>query len=617
MTQRDVAVMMPVNLRVGGVGLPSRVGEMLAGKTVLAHAVARAQQVAGVSRVVLVHEPADDADDIRGLLGDVDQTNVTCVSATCSDPSRRSRQASRKWALSAWRGGLGGATCYDELLFARALVEAADQLGIESLVLLGADWPMHDPKISSDVLAIHMQEPEQLKLTFSQAPPGLAGLAMTVTLLRELAESEGTIGLLLGYSPRCPQGDPIGKDVCAAIPHEVRNLPHRFVYDTNESVARMQAMMEHLNMTGPTDAMAVVAAVASIEAVEAGESFVSGEAEAVQSGAARANGGMRAMRAMPRHVTIELTPQRDVDGPITPQHYTAFDRGAMDVDLFKRVVGEIAEAESDVTVMLGGLGDALLHPDWQAMVQAAVDAGVFAIGIETDLRCDRQTIAALLDLPIDLLSVRLNADTEGTYEAVMGRDDFTAHVIANMEFLINERNRRSDIEPTRTGLPWLVPRLIKTEQTLADMEFFYDRWVHFLGHAMIDPATPGRCVTGRVGAVVSCGISAGNTDDRIDTASQAESGGECGGVMPALGPVSMAPPLRRGCRQLSQRMTIHSDGVVARCDQDWHGHAPAGDVKLQTVADVWQNMRALREAHQAGRFDELSICTGCEQWHRP
>ena len=109
----------------------------------------------------------------------------------------------------------------------------------------------------------------------------------------------------------------------------------------------------------------------------------------------------------------------------------------------------------------------------------------------------------------------------------------------NLQWLLKERHRRS--ETIGTLGPWVVPYLIKTAHTLADMETFFDRWTHLAGHAVIQPATTG------------CGL------------------------MPDLSPVNMAPPRRAACRQLTGRMTLHSDARIPRCDQDWLTRAPAGN----------------------------------------
>ena len=71
------------------------------------------------------------------------------------------------------------------------------------------------------------------------------------------------------------------------------------------------------------------------------------------------------------------------------------------------------------------------------------------------------------------------------------------------------------------------------------------------------------------------------------------------------------------CRQLANRMTIHSDGRVALCDQDWLGRACVGDANTTPLAELWSATRTMRLAHDQGRWDESELCRGCHEWHRP
>jgi hypothetical protein len=64
-------------------------------------------------------------------------------------------------------------------------------------------------------------------------------------------------------------------------------------------------------------------------------------------------------------------------------------------------------------------------------------------------------------------------------------------------------------------------------------------------------------------------------------------------------------------------MTILSNGIVARCDQDWLGADPAGDAKVTALGEIWASLREARQAHRDGRWNESPLCAGCHEWHRP
>jgi hypothetical protein len=357
---------------------------------------------------------------------------------------------------------------------------------------------------------------------------------------------------MLAYIPAHPQADPIGRDICYAIPPAVRNVAQRFIYDNDRSIAMMDALQINWNEA------------TALEIVQA----------------------MRVPTTMPQQVSIELTPQRVCKGPLMPQHYVDFAREPMTMETLAAILSDLPD---DSLITFGGLGDAMLHPQWDEAVKLAHNAGVLGICVQTDLHSDQAEVKKLLSLPIDIVSVWINADTSATYDKLCSPIDpqYTfKHVTDNLQWLLNERNRRWQMPESsnQPGVPWLLPHLIKVADNLKDMETFFDRWIHYTQQAVILPSQAG------------CGL------------------------MPELGPVRMAPPTRFGCRQVSRRVTIHSDGTVAQCDQDWQAKAPLGQMTKSTLSlpQLWENKgKTLCERHAAMEIESLELCANCHEWHRP
>ncbi|MBI1335810.1 MAG: hypothetical protein GC164_02480 [Phycisphaera sp.] len=524
--------LIPTDTQVSRLGLPARLHEKFDGKTVLAHTVERVAMTRNIDAIVILHpEDRDPAPLITQVKPAQPLHFFPIKPGHFNDDRTPMRIAARKWSLTAWRGGIGGMTCYDELLPAKPLAEALHHFQGDSALLVGPDWPSVDPELCSKVLALHLTDPVALKMTFSLAPPGLCGVAIASTLLDEMAQQpDATFGRMLAYNPTHPQPDPIGRDVCVQVEASIRSLPHRYIHDTPGSMIR-------------------------------------------------GHEGDDAHQALPQQTTLELTPRRAVTGPVTPQHHVTLDRPDLETALAMRVIDQLA-TRPDVALTLGGLGDALLHPEWHRIVEHAHNAGVLGIAVETDLLCDETDIERLLSLPIDAVIVNLNADRAVTYEIAMGGDRFNV-AIANLEKLLNGRAHSS----RPPNLPWVVPRIVKSKLTLDDMESFFDRWTHFAGHAIIQPATDG------------CGL--------IPPGSE------------ILGPVDMTPPARKPCRQVGQRMTIHSDGRVALCDQDWLSQGAIGDARTQSLTEIWQAALKHKATHQRGEWATLTPCKSCKEWHRP
>lgn len=559
----------------GCLGHEAQLGAILAGQPVLQHTIDRVTHIAGIDEVLLAVRGATDsagAEDRVAQLGCAAPAGKKVRYAGWSLKPDEVIQgamiaAGRKWSLTGWRGGIGGMTSYDELLPAGPVLRLLEQHDADAAVVVRGDWCVFDPALASEQLEVYRSAPESMKLVFSQAPPGLGALVVDRLVLEGLAQHRSTIAQLLCYNPEKPALDPISRDVCVAVPTVVRDRHRRFIYDTPRSAAHLQDIAGRLGQS-LRDADAEQIAACSLE---------------VDSVCPE-----RQLDRLPPYWTIELTPQRPAHGPITPQHHLppgGLPRKPMDTARAVDLVQQLG-AQGDVSVMLGGLGDALEHDGWLKVVEAAHDAGVMGIGIETDLLCDDATIEQLRDAPVDAVSVRINADTAAVYEQLMGVDGFKT-VLDNLQSLYAPGSRyyrgaRDGLGNSGGGFGWIVPRLIKVADNLRDMETFFERWMRLAGWAVIDRFDTGR------------------------------------GLIPDLGPVPMQPPRPPGyappVHRQKRNLTVLSDGALALCGQDWLGRAALGNVADAKLIDLWRGTPRLSESLIAVEADEHAVCERCQDW---
>lgn len=544
----------------GFFGHPARLTDRLGGWSVLELTLRRVAQVPQVEKLVLVH-PADQ-DPVAGLAAaglSVESLQRTLNRPVVfhADPGglrddlTPMRTAARKWTLGAWRGGIGGGVIYDELLPAAPLAAALAAHGGQSALLLGADWCLFDPHLAQLQLARHLGAGDGMSLIFTQAPPGLGALVCSGDLLGRLAAQRAAFGPMFAYHPQRPALDPIGREVCVPIEAEVRDLYRRFVFDTPRAQADVRAVAAVLGeglLTADANAMARAFRLA----------------EAAGTGSARAGG------LLPAHVRVELTPERLAAGLATAQHHGTLDRPAMPLALAESLCRQLGDpaAGGDVAVLFGGLGDALLYPHWQQVVATARASGVLGIGLQTDLQVQDTVIDALLHTPVDVLSVRLNADTPAVYHQVMGEHVHFEHAMARILQFFEGRNRfarpaaeaeAGDPRRGLPGLPWLVPTMVKMRENLVDLESFFDRWTLLAGHAVLERFSTG---LGRV---------------------------------PDHSPVPMTPVSGREPGPYPVQLTVLSDGRVTLSPDDWQGEQAIGNVHDQPLLKIWQ--RAFEPAY--------------------
>jgi len=559
-----------IDPRHGRLGHAARLDDELAGKTVLQHTIDRAASVAGVDELVLAVRDDSGAVDAAGLPCEMPthvKHYVTRYSLRNADEQAQYGQiaAARKWSLAAWRGGIAGMAAVDELLPAAPIARLLDERQADAALVVRGDWCCFDPTLAAEQVKVYRSAPESLKLVFTQAPAGLTGLVADRSVFDDLAEHRTTVARLLCYNPDKPALDPISRDVCVAVPASVRDRHRRLIFDTPRAAAHLRDLADRLGYGFDTaDAQAITDASLALD-TEYPE---------------------RQLDTLPQQFTIELTPHRPANGPITPQHHLepgTIARGPMDTALAIDIVQQLGE-QGDAAILLGGLGDALLHDDWLRIAEAARDAGVMGIGIETDLLCDAQTAAQLRAAPVDAVSVRINADTAAVYEQLMGLDGYKT-VLDNLQALYQpggrfDRNPRGTGGSTTAG--WVVPRLVKVADNLKDMETFFERWTRLAGWAVVD---------------------------RFETGN---------GLIPDLGPVPMHPPRGPGhkppAHRHKRRLTVLSDGGVTLCNQDWLGRASIGSAANTPLIELWRSAGERGTELLENPEHERALCPSCQDW---
>ncbi len=469
-------------------------------------------------------------DHVRRRVGRI--TGAKRIIELDADVDRRRRaRRDRAWSPTAWRGGIGGASVYDEYLDPGRFAAALRQANATAGLVVGADWPLVDPALCDAVIERYTGQPEH-QMVFTQAPPGVCGVVITVELLERMAGHGATIGAMLDYHPQAPQPDPIGRDVCVAIAPAVRDAPVRAITDAKRWTTL-------IDQAWPDDD--TPAALSRMTATLAGRGH-----------------------ACPQQITVELTPRRVPTGPLIAVSQVDVDRPDMAADTLD-AIARFAEADTDLALTIGGLGDPLAHPDWPALAPRLGAMGFAAIAIETDLLCDDATLDTLG--LADVVKVRLNADSAATYQRVMGVD--------RLEHAVDAMRRLVERHPDTR----LVPSFVKCRDNVHEMEAFFDRWLRACGAALIEGPSTG------VGLIDDVGV------------------------------IDMAPPRRFTCGQLSHRMSVHSDGAVPRCDQDWLAREAVGNVNDQPLAALWARLQDVRREHERGVY--RGLCEPCRVWFRP
>lgn len=72
---------------------------------------------------------------------------------------------------------------------------------------------------------------------------------------------------------------------------------------------------------------------------------------------------------------------------------------------------------------------------------------------------------------------------------------------------------------------------------------------------------------------------------------------------------------RKPCALIWLKMVIDWNGDVVLCCDDWNHSTVLGNLKKQTIEEIWrgEKLRKIREAHTRREFYKVPLCAGCNK----
>jgi len=530
------------DLTHGTLGNRSRLATPLGGIAILTRTIEQIQKAKRVDQI-MVFCPTDQVDKVGALL-----KNTTAIIHGITTPPPPNKQITkRKWALSSWRGGISDALIFDEANYCSEIVEIAKEASVYFVLSIAPEASFIEPDIIDGIIEQYQQHGEAYKFTFAHTAPGLSCCGYRIDLFHNLIVSDMCIGHLLSYNPEKPQQDFINRECAYTTPIEWCTPEIRFIPDTQRHFDAFEALFEaqpSLAQSCTTDDL-----IKHIVPLH------------------------QSLNAFPHELEIEINTSPTLRTTGYPHSQMAHTRPEMPYTLFKSIIDQCRDHD-DICITLGGFGEPLQHAELIKMVHYAHDHGIFGINIETDGIALKGDLAkALLDAPIDTLSVHLDANSPQAYEALKQHDYFD-QLTEQIESFIDRSKAING--------PLIIPHLTKSLQTLKEMESFHQKWLTN-DNALVIQGYNNYC------------------DQITDHA-----------VM------DMSPPSRNKCHRLYKIMMIFSNGDVPICSQDFKGTHLAGNLTQTSLEDIWHSdtLTNLRQAHLDGQYATNPLCAKCKEWHR-
>ncbi len=254
---------------------------------------------------------------------------------------------------------------------------------------------------------------------------------------------------------------------------------------------------------------------------------------------------------------------------------TKDEKGFMDFPLFRKVVDEARRYVFDVNLIHRGEG--LLHPEFARMVKYSHDAGLHTKFHTNATLLDEARSRALIAAGLDQISFSFDGYDRQTYESIRVNADFERTLGNVVRFLEIKR-----------GLGSKTPR--------AALEL-----IHFPGASKsADPAAKRAFLARFRGLPL----------DRLEVKEMHNWAGEIPGG-----------PARKKyvpCTFLWQALVVFWDGAVLPCTQDFHGYYKLGNVRENTLEEIWNGDRLVRLREKILRRDtgDLETCSRCDRLWR-
>lgn len=408
----------------------------------LTHTLSRLAQCEGVEGIiVLCRDAAQTTSDLAGIT--INKRVVVREIDGETSLRRRARIAGlRDWARECWRGGLSGATCYDEMFEPVATAEALREVGGAAALLVGADWTLVDPQLCDAMIERYKADPDASRMTFTQAVPGLAGCVVAKSLVDTFASLERSrpdvpaLGLALGYVPSAPVTDPLGTRACVAVEPCVRDAGMRFI-----AVGGVETSEQDTDRRGAR------------ELVQAVKKSVRSQDDAA-----------------PASLTLDIARRADETWAVCMIEELASLRPDARVTLL---------ADTDTIEVTGNLVCLGAKAGLSVHVRVAADVGTNAMRVLLRARPD---VMSLDFVRSDLETLSTTMATAADCQASIDR---AGRVCRTLVHEIQE-TVGADADRTRARTR-IVPRLVRCDATHELIEGFFDEWTTLLGIAVIDP----------------------------------------------------------------------------------------------------------------------------------
>ena len=253
--------------------------------------------------------------------------------------------------------------------------------------------------------------------------------------------------------------------------------------------------------------------------------------------------------------------------------------GYMEFNLFQKIIDESICYGKRLILTINKDGEPLLHPELSQMVKYAKDKkAAYKINFYTNGILLTETKSdEIIKSGLDTMHISIDAFTKETYKKVKNSEKLET-VEENVKRLVALKKR------LQSKTPLVVVKIIQTPDTQNEIKPFIHKWKGIADFIEIGEYH--------------------NWDGTINSLNQ-------------INPDNLSKGINRyPCTFLWYNPVIFWDGRVTTCCVDYQGKGVIGDIKENTLAEIWQGdtLQKIRKAHLEGQYSTIPLCSKCQFW---
>lgn len=284
------------------------------------------------------------------------------------------------------------------------------------------------------------------------------------------------------------------------------------------------------------------------------------------------------LSSKPRILNIEVTNRCNLQCTICPKVDSNTELGFIDIDFLTKIIDENRSILSGQAVWLHFSGEPLLHPDLSKIIKLLKENNIRTMLSTNAVLLSEKKSLDILEAGLDYIVFSFDGYSKEIYESIRIGAKFEEVKKNILNFLkIKEENSFK----TTTQI-----QFVELKTNTKEVAYFIDEWKKTnINHINVKSFCTR---AGRVANIENFELNSSIYKPKVR---------------------------RRPCFYLWETLIVLWDGSVITCCQDLKSELIVGDLKKQTLSEIWNSpqLQEIRKRQLKGDFS-MEPCAGCRDW---